>query len=68
MLAEQLQRALNTRIVIEQAKGVLAERGGLGMNQAFAAMRSYARSNHFRLTEVAERVIDNTLPVSDLVR
>jgi GAF domain-containing protein len=67
VLAEQLQRALNTRIVIEQAKGVLAERGGLGMDQAFAAMRSYARSNHFRLTEVAERVIDNTLPVTDLV-
>ncbi len=67
VLAEQLQRALNTRIVIEQAKGVLAERTGLGMDQAFAAMRSYARSNHHRLTEVAERVIDNTLPVGELV-
>jgi transcriptional regulator with GAF, ATPase, and Fis domain len=67
VLAEQLQRALNTRIVIEQAKGVLAERGGLGMDEAFAAMRSYARSNHYRLTEVAERGIDNTLPVGELV-
>jgi GAF domain-containing protein len=57
LLAENLQRALNTRIVIEQAKGVLSERGHLPMDQTFDLLRSYARSNHLKLSELAHSVV-----------
>ena len=53
----QLTRALDSRVVIEQAKGVLAERRRLGMDQAFAAIRKYARDHNQKITEVAQRVI-----------
>ncbi|MEU2790319.1 GAF and ANTAR domain-containing protein [Streptomyces sp. NPDC007100] len=54
----QLQTALNSRIVIEQAKGVLAERLGGTPDAAFALMRRHARAHQLKLTEVAARVID----------
>ncbi len=57
LLAENLQRALNTRIVVEQAKGVLSERGGLPMEQTFQLLRSYARSNNLKLSELAQSVV-----------
>ncbi|HEY8456939.1 MAG TPA: GAF and ANTAR domain-containing protein [Actinopolymorphaceae bacterium] len=56
----QLQGALNSRIVIEQAKGMLAQRSGLGVDQAFTALRNYARSNRLRLADLAKRVVDGT--------
>jgi GAF domain-containing protein len=58
-LAEQLQAALNSRVVIEQAKGSLAERLGLDMDQAFALLRNHARNTNQRLTDVARQVIDS---------
>jgi transcriptional regulator with GAF, ATPase, and Fis domain len=61
MLAEQLQHALTSRIVIEQAKGVLAERGGLDMEQAFDRLRRHARNTNARLTDVAHGVVEGTL-------
>jgi GAF domain-containing protein len=61
LLAEQLQTALNSRILIEQAKGVLAERTGRPMDQAFDVMRAHARNNGRRLAEVAAQLIDGTL-------
>ena len=61
ILNDQLNTALTSRVVIEQAKGVLAERSGLSMQGAFAAMRRYARDNNLRLADVAARVIDKTL-------
>src|SRR2546423_5404809 len=57
-LADQLQTALNSRVVIEQAKGVIAERHQLDMNQAFTLLRSAARDRNRRLSELARTVVD----------
>ena len=59
--AEQLQRALDSRVLIEQAKGVLAERRDMPLRDAFEVMRGYARSNNVRLREVCQRVIAGEL-------
>ena len=60
-LNEQLTNALASRIVIEQAKGVIAERVGTGLAEAFSRLRSYARNHNRRLTDVAQAAIDGTL-------
>jgi GAF domain-containing protein len=65
-LNEQLSHALNSRIVIEQAKGVLAERSSLDMEGAFTRLRTYARSHNLRLTDVARDVITGALPADAL--
>ena len=57
-LNEQLEAALASRVVIEQAKGKLAERLGLDMHDAFQLLRNYARSRHLRLSEVAQNFVD----------
>ena len=57
ILAENLQRALNTRIVVEQAKGVLSERGQMPMDSTFDLLRSYARSHNMKLSELAHAVV-----------
>jgi GAF domain-containing protein len=57
MMAEQLQHALNSRVVIEQAKGVLAERNGVDMDAAFTALRRYARNHNRKLSELAMDVV-----------
>jgi transcriptional regulator with GAF, ATPase, and Fis domain len=57
-VSRQLQTALNTRVVIEQAKGVLAERGSLDMDRAFTVLRFYARTTHQRLADVARAVVE----------
>jgi GAF domain-containing protein len=57
MMAEQLQHALNSRIIIEQAKGVLAERNGVDMDAAFTALRRYARNHNRKLSELAMDVV-----------
>jgi GAF domain-containing protein len=58
ILAEQLQTALNSRVIIEQAKGVLAERAGIDMVEAFAMLCGYARSHNRRLSDVARTVLE----------
>jgi GAF domain-containing protein len=57
MLTEQLQGALNSRIIIEQAKGVLAQALGLSVDEAFNVLRGHARSSHLRLSELAHTVV-----------
>ena len=56
-LTEQLQGALNSRIIIEQAKGALAQMEGISPDAAFELLRSTARSHHRRLVDVAEEVL-----------
>ena len=58
---EQLSYALNSRIVIEQAKGIIAERAGIDVSEAFDRLRGYARDHNLRLTEVAHAAVDATL-------
>jgi GAF domain-containing protein len=65
---QQLQHALNSRIVIEQAKGMVAEEEGLNMEQAFSALRNHARNHNLRLVDVAEAVIGRSLAPSALDR
>lgn len=60
-ISEQLQSALNSRVIIEQAKGVLAEKGTLDMDAAFARLRGYARSHNLRLGEAARGVVEGTI-------
>ena len=57
LLAEQLQVALNSRILIEQAKGALAERNGVGVDEAFTLMRTHARRHGIPLPAVAAGVV-----------
>jgi GAF domain-containing protein len=61
-LVAQLQGALNTRVVIEQAKGMLAESQAIPIEAAFERLRSYARSNNLRLSDVAQAVSRRELP------
>lgn len=56
-LTDQLQAALQSRITIEQAKGILAAETGLDMAAAFAQLRSYARANQRRLADLAEDIV-----------
>jgi hypothetical protein len=60
-LNEQLSAALTSRVVIEQAKGVISERAGVDLAEAFSRLRAYARNHNFRLTDVARGAIDGTL-------
>jgi AmiR/NasT family two-component response regulator len=56
----QLQTALNSRVLIEQAKGVLAERLDIDMNSAFSVLRDHARSTNRHLSDTAQAVIEGT--------
>ena len=59
IVAEQLQGALNSRVVVEQAKGKLAERLGVDMDEAFGLLRVYARNSNQLLTDVARNFVDS---------
>jgi GAF domain-containing protein len=64
---DELQHALQSRVVIEQAKGVLAERASIDVEKAFTYLRSYARNHNRRLVDVALEVIDGRLQTPDVV-
>ncbi len=63
VIADQLQGALDSRVAVEQAKGVLAERTGTTVDEAFTVLRRYARVNGLRLSEVARAVVAGKLMV-----
>jgi transcriptional regulator with GAF, ATPase, and Fis domain len=61
LLATQRQDALTSRVQLEQAKGMLAQRTGLSVGQAFLLMRDYARARGRRLSDVAAHIIDGSI-------
>jgi AmiR/NasT family two-component response regulator len=67
-LAAQLQSALDTRVVVEQAKGVIAQHAGVDMGAAFTALRSYARDRRTRLSAVAGAVVDREIHPRDVLK
>jgi GAF domain-containing protein len=67
ILADQLQHALNSRIVLEQAKGMLAERGNIGVDESFLRLRRFSRSNNRRLHDVAQALLSGDLAAQELL-
>ena len=65
ILSAQLQGALNSRIVIEQAKGAIAQAHGCGVDEAFGRLRSYCRANNLRLSAVAQAVVTDSLSIPE---
>ena len=63
----QLEHALQSRIAIEQAKGVLAERLSVGVDEAFEVLRTSARSNRLRIHDLARRVVDERTTPAEIV-
>jgi GAF domain-containing protein len=66
LLNEQLQSALTSRIVIEQAKGAVAQTHRITVDEAFGLMRGYARRNRRRLSEVAQGLVDDPASIRRL--
>ena len=64
----QLRHALDSRIVIEQAKGILAERHGLELREAFEALRRASRANRIKLRVLAARVVEADVTPHEVVR
>ena len=60
-LNSQLQFALDSRVVIEQAKGVVAHTRNISVDEAFAVIRTHARSNHLTIRDVAGRLVNREL-------
>jgi transcriptional regulator with GAF, ATPase, and Fis domain len=67
LVAEQLQHALTSRVVLEQAKGFIAVRLDYDVDEAFAVMRDYARSHNLRLSDIARQIVDGDLAASELI-
>lgn len=64
LVNEQLQGALDSRVVLEQAKGVLSYSGDLDMPAAFAALRMYARDHNIKLTELSRALVNRAVPAT----
>src|SRR3569832_1365845 len=67
LLAEQLQRALNDRIVIEQVKGLIAERGRMEIAAAFTLLRDFCRGSRLPLTSTARELISGDRDLDDVL-
>jgi GAF domain-containing protein len=65
-VVSQLQGALSSRVIIEQAKGVLAEQAGVGVDAAFALLRTHARSCNRRLSDIAGDLIDGRIDTTTI--
>ncbi|HEU5356604.1 MAG TPA: GAF and ANTAR domain-containing protein [Actinocrinis sp.] len=67
LLNTQLQHALNSRVIIEQAKGVLAERRAITVDEAFSLLRSYARNHNQHLSDLARQIAEGSSTAADLL-
>ncbi len=63
---DQLNHALTSRIVIEQAKGMIAEREHCNVDEAFTRLRQHARNHNERLTDLATHIVDGTIDLATL--
>ncbi len=66
ILTEQLQGALNSRIIIEQAKGAVAQAHGIDVDEAFVMIRAFARRHNRRLTDLAQAIVTDSVPLRAL--
>jgi GAF domain-containing protein len=66
VVTTQLAAALESRVMIEQAKGIVAERNGISPDTAFTMLRTYARTHNQLLSRTARAVVEGTLPVESL--
>jgi AmiR/NasT family two-component response regulator len=67
VLTDQLQRALTHRLIIEQAKGVLAERGALTIDEAFNKLRDYCRYHRLAISGIAAKIVSSELNPSVII-
>jgi AmiR/NasT family two-component response regulator len=67
VVLSQLQTALESRVVIEQAKGIVAEHNHVSVDGAFTALRSYSRNHHWRLRQTPDQIVSGELSVDALV-
>ncbi|GLY42791.1 transcriptional regulator [Amycolatopsis sp. NBRC 101858] len=67
-LADQLQTALTSRVVIEQAKGILAGHGAVSVDEAFTRLRGHARARNLRLTDLARAVADGHADLAAILK
>ncbi len=68
VLTEQLQAALNSRTIVEQAKGAIAQTHGVNVDEAFAIIRAYARANNQRTGDVARLIATDLASIPELSR
>jgi RNA polymerase sigma factor (sigma-70 family) len=68
LLADELQQVLTSRLGVEQAKGMLAERGQISVEAAFALMREHARCRNLRLSDLAHGIIQGSISTAELLR
>ncbi len=67
VVAEQLQKALNSRVLIEQAKGAIAQANGTSMGESFAVLRRYARNHNLTLHAVSVAITNRSLRIAALI-
>ena len=67
IVMEQLEGALTSRVIIEQAKGVLAQYGGLTPADAFEGLRRFARSNNLKISELARRIVEKEFDLDEIL-
>jgi len=63
LVQTQLQHALDSRVIVEQAKGFLAHTHHVGLDPAFALLRTYARSHQARIGDVARDVVERRIVI-----
>ena len=66
-VTEQLQHALNNRVIVEQAKGRLSERHGLSVDEVFHGLRTHARANNLKLADLAQAAMDRAVDTTPIL-